>query len=104
MIGRDNAPGMQLRGIEVTDMAGQRLSEWQLQHLIEVAIIQGAIPAYGQSVAAHDAGGCNGIKGVSQPRHIPFIIAASDQEIEKAANRHIRERIEVIKGNAVLPC
>src|SRR5215831_15441432 len=104
MIGRDNAPGMQRGGIEITNMAGQSLSEWQLQHLIEVAIIQGAIPAYGQSVATHDAGGGGGIKGVSQPRHIPFIIAASDQEVEKTANRHIRDRIQAIKGNAVLPC
>src|SRR5215210_5538029 len=101
MVARHNATLMQLRGIEVSDVRGKAIGDRHVEHLIEVAIIQSAVPAHRQRVPAHDAGRSRGIERVRQPLHVPFIVAALDKKFEKAAYRHVGNGVEAVEFDAM---
>ena len=73
----------------------------QIEHLIEVAVVEGAIPTHGDRVAAHDPGRGSGIEGVGQSFHVLLVVAALQEKLEKPADRHIGDRIEMVELDAM---
>jgi hypothetical protein len=61
----------------------------QTEHLIEVAIVQSAVPADGKSVPAHNAGDSGGVERRSKDRHVVVKIVAADKIIKIAADRTV---------------
>ena len=48
---------MELRRVEVSDMRRCFMVDREFEHLVEVAVVESAVPSDGQCVPAHDAGG-----------------------------------------------
>jgi len=101
MVVRDNLTLRELNRVEVADISGRALAHRQIQHLVEVAIVESSIPADRDGVAAHHAGGGSRIEGVGQSLHILLVIAALHEKLKKPADRHVGDRIEVVERNAV---
>ena len=92
---------VKLRRVEVSDMRRASMVDQEFQHLIEIAVIQSAIPSDGQGIATHDVGGGSGVEGIGQARHVLIIVAAFDKELQEPADRHVRDRIQPVKLDAV---
>src|SRR5678815_3945312 len=101
MIAGDDGPPLQVGQIEIADVTWRARANGKIEHLIEIAVIERAVPANRQRVAAHHAGGGGRIERLSQPLHVPLIVSALDEELQKAADRHVRDRVEMIEFNAV---
>ncbi len=97
MVARGDLAPIELRRIKVADMSGRAMVHRQIEHLVEVAVVQRAIPAHGDRVAAHDTGRGSRIEGVGQSFHILFVVAALHQKFKKPADRHIGDRIEMVE-------
>src|SRR5437870_5929611 len=97
MVARRDLALIEWSRIKVADMSGRTIIYRQIEHLVEVAVVEGAIPAHGDRVAAHDAGRGSGIEGVGQSFHILLIVAALQEKLKKPADRHIGDRIEMVE-------
>jgi hypothetical protein len=86
----------------IADMANRLIGHRQIEHLIEVAIVDAAVPADRERVPAHDAGRRGRIKRVGQALHIALIIPTLEQEFQEAADWHIGNRIEMIEADAIV--
>jgi hypothetical protein len=73
---RDDRPGGQFSKIELRNV--MRSVDRQLEHLVEIAIVQFAIPTDRNRIAAHDAIHCGRIKSLHQLLHVFFVIARSE--------------------------
>ena len=87
--------------IKVTDMSGRTMAHRQIEHLVEVAVVERAVPTYRDCISAHDAGRGSGIEGVGQSLHILLIVAALQEKLKKPTDRHVGDRIEVIELDAM---
>ena len=58
MVARDDLAVMELSGIEVADVRRRSVINRKFEHLVEVTVVEFAVPSDGQRVTAHDAGGC----------------------------------------------
>src|SRR5688572_62249 len=97
MIARGDLAPIELRRIKVADMGGGAMIHRQIEHLVEVAVVESAIPAHRDCVAAHDTGCGRGIEGVGQSFHILFVVATLHQKFKKSADRHVGDRIEMVE-------
>lgn len=97
MVARRDLALIELNRIEVPNMCGCTIPHRQIEHLIEITVIEGAIPTDGKGVTAHDACRGGGIEGVGQSFHILFVVAALHEELEKPADRHVGDRIEMVE-------
>ena len=97
MVARRDLALIELNWIKVADISGGTMVDRQIEHLVEVAVVEGAIPAHGDRVAAHDAVRGSGVEGVSQSFHILLVVAALQEKLKKSADRHVGDRIEMIE-------
>lgn len=97
MVTRRDLTLIETNSIEVADMSGRTMIHRQIEHLVEVAIVNGAIPAYGDRIAAHDTSRGSGIEGVGQSFHVLLVIAALEEKLKKPADRHVGDRIEMVE-------
>jgi hypothetical protein len=74
----------------------------QIEHLIEIAIVQPSIPSDGDRVSAHHARNGERIKRLGQSFHVLFVVARSQQKLQKSADGHVRDAEEVIELDAKL--
>ena len=86
--------------IEVVEVVLARY--FQVEHLVEVAVVEEAVPADGDGVAAHDAADGAGIEGVEQALHVVFVLAVVEQKIEKPADRHVGDGVKAVELHIVL--
>ena len=101
MVARCDLALIELNRIEVADMGGRAMVHWQIEHLVEIAVVQGAVPAYGDCVAAHDACRGSGIEGVGQSLHVLIVVAALQEKLKKSADWHVGDRIEAVELDAM---
>src|SRR5262249_28346800 len=80
--------------VDVPHGAGARRTERQLEHLVEVAIVQTAVVADAHEAAAHEAGDGVGVEVVHEQRHVAFRLAPARQLHREAADGHVRDREE----------
>ena len=73
----------------------------QVQHLIEVAIVEHAVPTDRQRIAAHHAGGGGRVVGLDELLHVAIVVVGSEQELEETADRHVRDRVERVEHDSV---
>ena len=101
MVARGDPASVELRWIEVANMSRYPMTHRQIEHLVEVAVVEGAIPAHGDRVAAHDTGRGSGIESAGQSFHILFVVAALQEKFEIPADRHVGDRIEMVEFDAM---
>ena len=73
----------------------------KIEHLVKITIIQTAIPTHGERVPAHDTGGGGGVECVGKPFHVGCVIAAVEQEFQKAADGHIGDGIQPVESDVI---
>ena len=101
MVARYDLTPMELGRVKMSDVRWCPVVKWQIEHLVEVAIVEGPVPSDREGVAAHDTGRSCGIKGVDQPLHVALVIAALDEKFEEPADRHVGDRIETVELDAM---
>ena len=75
----------------------------QLEHLVEVAVVERPVPGNRDRVAAHQASDRGRIEGAHEPLHVCLQIAALDEPVQETADRHVRQSEEAVERDAVLP-
>ncbi len=63
----------------------------QVQHLVEIAIVDITIPTDRQGITTHQTIDSGRIESLHQTLHIGFIIATFQEVFEETADRHIRD-------------
>ena len=75
----------------------------QLEHLVEVAVVERAVPADRQRVPAHEAGDGRRVEALRQELHVAGQVAALDQPLEEPVDRHVGERDEPVERHPPPP-
>ena len=102
MASRYNPPAVESRDIERRNMARRGGPYFQIQHLIEVAVVQSSIPSDGDGIAAHQARDGLWIERLGQPIHVVLVVAGSQEKLQEPADRHVRDAEEMIELDAEL--
>src|SRR5512147_1378385 len=72
----------------------------ELEHLVEIAVVEPAVPSDREYGATHDTGGSRRIECIGEAVHIAGIVAALDKKLQKPADRHIGDRVEAVEYDA----
>ena len=83
--------------IDVPKKQRPAVAPLEVEHLVEVAIVQGPIISYANQIPAHDTFRSRWIKCINQFRHVRFIQFRSIQEMLEAIDRHVRNDIETVE-------
>jgi hypothetical protein len=75
----------------------------QVEHLVEVAVVQRAVVANRERVAAHHPAGRGGVERRHQPLHVGVERAALLQELQEARDGHVGDRVERAELDVVEP-
>ena len=78
------------------------VAQGQIEHLVEIAVIEIAAVIDRDQGAAHDALEIGIKMGVLEQRQIIVERALREQHRSEALDRHIGERVEIIEDNTVL--
>ena len=73
----------------------------QFEHLVEVAIVQVAKPVDRQRRTAHDMRHGLRIEAVDQLPHVGLVLLGLQQVVEKAADRQVGDRMQLVEDNVV---
>src|SRR5918992_155678 len=76
--------------------------QWQPQHLIEVAIVDIALPIDTEEGTAHHTLEVFCTMVLVQQLHIPAKLPLGDQEAAKAQDRHVRQDIEAVEHDPIV--
>lgn len=49
--------------------------DFEVEHLVEIAVVEVSVPADGEGIAAHEAIDGGGIEGVDERLHVLFVLA-----------------------------
>ena len=103
MIGHpDRAPcQVSLEQIGQINRADLLAAEFKLQHLVEVAIEDLALPADGDQRSAHYAIQIGGLVGVLEQLHVVVKLVARHQLAAEALDRHVGQGEQLIEDDAV---
>ena len=88
MLIHDNAALVERIQVEVFDVP-RCILYFQVEHLVEIAVVEIAVPTYRQGVAAHDMGSGYRIISIDQRLHIALVVAAADEVFQKAADGQV---------------
>ena len=61
----------------------------EVEHLVEVAVVERPVPADRDRVAAHEPRDRRRVEGRHQPLHVLLEVAALDEPVEEAVDRHV---------------
>ncbi len=100
MLVERNRAVIELLEIKIVDMRGWG-SHLDIQHLIEIAIVDITVPTYRQRIAAHQAVDRGGVEGVYEFLHVFGVIARIQQILEEPADGHIGHSVQIIEIDAV---
>jgi hypothetical protein len=101
VVAGDDGAACQGSQVEVADVARQALRHRQVEHLVEVAVVQRAVPSHRQRGAAHDGVRRGRVEGTGEPVHVARIVAAVEQELEKTADGHVGDGEQTVEHHAV---
>ena len=88
---------LQLRDVQVSILP----IDGQVEHLIEVAVVEIAFPIDRDERAAHQIVDGSRIEAVDQFLHVQLVLLLTQQIIEKAADGHIRDGVQTIELDSV---
>ena len=74
----------------------------QVEHLIEVAVVDIALPVHGQQRAAHHRFQVGFQVGVLEQAHITAELALGNQRAAETLDRHIGEGVESVEVHAII--
>ena len=69
----------------------------ETEHLVEIAVIQSAVPTYANQVPAHQTAKSFRVEGLHELVHIPVETIGSEQKVPEPAYGHVGECIESVK-------
>jgi len=95
---RRHAEGL---GIEIGDCLGQFPHDAEIQHLVEVTVVESASPVDADQIAAHQAIDSRGIECLNELAHVAFFVSRATQIIKEPFDWHIRDREELVERNTV---
>ena len=101
MLTGDDSPGFKRIGAKIANVLRRAVIAVQVEHLVEVAVVELPVPADAERVAAHDAHGRGGVIGLDQPPHVIVIVARFDQVLEEAVDRQVCDGVELVEHQAV---
>ena len=101
MLVEHDLPVAQRGHVKIVEVAGVLGFYFQVQHLVEVAIVQVAIPAYGNGIAAHEPFDGGRVEGLHQALHVGLVIAGVQQVFQKAADGEVGDAIELVENHSV---
>ena len=81
-------------------MVRRSKSHFQIEHLIEVAIVQSSVPSDGNRVPAHQTRYGLWIERLGQLLHVLRIVARSQQKLQKPADWHVGNAEEMVELDA----
>ena len=79
-----------------------RVAHRQIEHLVEIAVVDGTFPADTYKIAAHDLLEGGGIEASFQQFHIAIIFAAQFEMGGIAGDRHVGQTKKAIEDDAEL--
>src|SRR5690625_177005 len=85
---------------QVAQMALAGMWQRQLQHLVEIAIVEIALPVDTHQIATHHSLKVSGAVTVFEQLHIVLKLTFGNQRAAKALNGHIGDGEQLIKSNA----
>lgn len=91
----------EIRQIFYVNPIPSRRLEGQIQHLIEVAVIEPSLPIDADEGSAHDLFDVLGPKGIFQGLEIRVELPGGTQGAAKTLNRHVRERVKIVEDDAI---
>ncbi len=89
-------------GVKVADVPRETTSHLPLQHLVEITIVNLAVPTDRDHRTAHQACHRRRVKGLNDPLHVSFVLALIDQVLKEAADGHVRDREQPIEFQTML--
>ena len=75
--------------------------DFEVEHLVEIAVVEVAVPAYRQRIAAHESLYGSGIKSINERLHVIVVVVAFQKIIEETTDGHVGDGVEVVEQNAV---
>src|SRR6185436_18507334 len=101
--GRDRLVDHATDVVEVPDGAGTVGGEGNLEHLVEIAVVERAVPPDAHEVPTHEAFDGAGIEVVHQETHVPAVLAIAPELIGEAGDRHVRQGEQLVELDSQLP-
>ena len=84
----------------MTNMVGSTVIARELEHLIEIAVVQPAVPPDGKQRPAHYFFRGLRIKCIDQKGHVPIVFPLPGQDGLKTTDRYICDSVEVVELDA----
>src|SRR5262245_51764740 len=88
--------------VQVPDGAGTSAHR-ELEHLIEVAIVEGPVPADAHQVAAHEPGHGGRVEVVHEESHVEIVLAGAQQLGSKTRDRHVAYGAQLMELDPEVP-
>src|SRR5262245_25815319 len=88
-------------GIEVANVLRHDPIHAEVEHLVEVAVVEAAVPSHRDERPAHDPRNRGGVEGVDQTLHVTLEIPRRREPFQVAADRHVRDAVQRVEANAV---
>src|SRR5688500_10391734 len=88
--GNDGSSSMSF-GTEVADRTAGALLDRKLEHLIEIAVVEGTVPSDRHHGPAHQALDGERVVCGDDLVHVRVVVAGIKKEFEKAADGHVRD-------------
>src|SRR5258706_11990720 len=87
---------------EIGEPASRRARdpERQSQHLVEIAVVDRALPVHRDQSAAHHGAEILLAEGLPQQIHVRIELSLGDERRAESRNRHVREGIEAVEADA----
>ncbi len=60
--------------VDIEEMRGW-VVDFEVEHLVEIAVVEVSVPADGEGIAAHEAIDGSGIEGLDKCLHVLFVLA-----------------------------
>ena len=77
--------------VEITDVRGRVRANGQAEDLVEIAVIEPAVPAHAQQGAAHDAVERRGIEGAGKQVPVAVQFPGTREPVMEPSDGHVRE-------------
>lgn len=91
----------EIRQIFYVNPIPSRRLEGQIQHLIEIAVIEPSLPIDADEGSTHNLFDVLGPKGILQGLEIRVELPGGTQGAAKTLNRHVRERVKIVEDDAI---
>src|ERR1700683_1137236 len=95
--GRDTRARKCADVVDVPDCRGCRAGERNLQHLVEIAVVEPPVPADAHEIAAHQRIDGRGVEVIYQQTHVRRMAASAVQLVGETRDRHVGDCQQAIE-------